>query len=131
MNFFTGFRSSKSATPAKLFQVSTRRDIGHSAVSFASSFAVENDWDSSAPAGSAALATMLFSESIVNVDILASPAACCGRDIHHSTREKHQVKSSAIIGGLASRASTPRSAGTLFKRERQNGNHPPSQTCVA
>jgi hypothetical protein len=27
-NFFTGFRSSNGATPAKLFQVSTRRDAG-------------------------------------------------------------------------------------------------------
>jgi hypothetical protein len=27
-NFFTGFRSSKGATPAKLFQVSNRRDAG-------------------------------------------------------------------------------------------------------
>src|ERR1019366_4912435 len=52
VNFFTGFRSSKGATPAKLFQVSTRRDAGHSAVSLASSFALENDWVS--PAGSAA-----------------------------------------------------------------------------
>jgi hypothetical protein len=48
VNFFTGFSSSKGATPAKLFQVSTRRDIGHSAVSLASSFEVENDCDSSA-----------------------------------------------------------------------------------
>jgi hypothetical protein len=50
VNFFTGFRSSKGATPAKLFQVSTRRDAEHSAVSLASSFAVENDCASSAPA---------------------------------------------------------------------------------
>src|SRR5580658_5971440 len=115
MNFFTGFRSSKSATPAKLFQVSTRRDIGHSAVSFASSFAVENDWDSSAPAGSAALATMLFSESIVNVDILASPAACCGRDIHHSAWEKHQVKSFGDYWWSRLAGERAKSAGTLFK----------------
>jgi hypothetical protein len=30
-NFFTGFRSPKGGAPAKLFQVSTRRLIGHSA----------------------------------------------------------------------------------------------------
>ena len=71
MNFLIGFKSSKGATPAKLFQVSTRRDTGHSAVSLASSFAVENDWDSSAPAASAVWATMLFSESIVNVDTVS------------------------------------------------------------
>ena len=51
VNFFTGFRSSNGATPAKLFQVSTRRDAGHSAVSLASSFWLVNDCDSSAPAG--------------------------------------------------------------------------------
>src|SRR3984957_18543526 len=54
VNFFTGFSSSNGATPAKLFQVSTRRDAGHSAVSLASSFVLENDCDSSAPAGSPA-----------------------------------------------------------------------------
>src|ERR1700694_772792 len=70
VNFLTTFRSSKGATPAKLFQVSTRRDTGHSAVSLASSFAVENDCDSSAPVGSPARAVMLLSESMVNVDIV-------------------------------------------------------------
>jgi hypothetical protein len=30
VNFFTGFRSSNGATPAKLFQVSTRREAGQS-----------------------------------------------------------------------------------------------------
>jgi hypothetical protein len=48
VNFFTGFRSSKGATPAKLFQVSAKREAGHSAVSLPSSFGVENDCDSSA-----------------------------------------------------------------------------------
>ena len=61
VNFFTGFNSSKGATPAMLFQVSTSRDTGHSALSLASSFALENDCDSSAPAGCAAWAVMLFS----------------------------------------------------------------------
>src|ERR1035437_5667366 len=70
VNFFTDFRSSKGATPAKLFQVSTRRDAGHSALSLASSFTLENDCDSSAPAGSEACAVMLLSESIVNVAII-------------------------------------------------------------
>src|ERR1035437_8654282 len=36
--FFTGFRSSKPGVPAKLFQVSTRRLIGHSAVALLRSF---------------------------------------------------------------------------------------------
>jgi hypothetical protein len=67
VNFFTDFSSSKGATPAKLFQVSTKRDAGHSEVSLASSFAVENDCDWSAPAGRPASAVMLLSESIVNV----------------------------------------------------------------
>jgi len=69
VNFLTGFSLSKGATPAKLFQVSIKRDIGHSAVSLASSFAVENDCDSSVPVGSTAKAVMLFSASIVNVDM--------------------------------------------------------------
>ena len=69
VNFFTGFRSSKGATPAKLFPASTRRDAGHSAVSLASSLELENDCDWSEPAGSAAWAVMLFSGSIVNVDL--------------------------------------------------------------
>jgi len=51
VNFFTGLRSSNGATPAKPFQVLTRRDAGHSAVSLANSFAVKNNCDSSAPAG--------------------------------------------------------------------------------
>jgi hypothetical protein len=54
VNFFTGFRSSKGATPAKLFQVSTSRDSGHFAVSFASSCAVENDCRLSVAAGTRA-----------------------------------------------------------------------------
>ena len=40
VNFLTAFKSSNGATPAKLFQVSTRRDAGHSALSLASSFLV-------------------------------------------------------------------------------------------
>src|SRR5712691_689944 len=71
VNFFTGFKSSNGATPAKLFQVSTSREAGHSAVSLASSFGVENDCDSSAPAGSPVSAVMLLSESIVNVDTVS------------------------------------------------------------
>jgi hypothetical protein len=43
VNFLTGFRSVKGATPAKLFQVSTSREIGQSVVSFASSFWLVND----------------------------------------------------------------------------------------
>src|SRR5205814_6530687 len=67
VNFFSGFRSSHGATPAKLFQVSTKRDAGHSVLSLASSFAVENDCDLSVLAGDPVSAVMLFSESIVNV----------------------------------------------------------------
>jgi uncharacterized RDD family membrane protein YckC len=73
VNFLTGFRSSNGATPAKLFQASTSRDAGHSAVSLASSFALENDCDSLAPFWSPASAVMLLSESIVNVDMMFSP----------------------------------------------------------
>jgi hypothetical protein len=69
VNFLTGFKWSKGATPAKLFQVSTRRDIGQPAVSLASSCEVENDCRFSAAAGNPATAVMLLSESIVNVDI--------------------------------------------------------------
>jgi hypothetical protein len=60
----TGFRSSNGTAPAKLFQVSTRRDIGHSEVSLASSFALENACESSALAGSSAYAVMLFSDRL-------------------------------------------------------------------
>src|ERR1700679_391069 len=67
VNFLTGFKSVKGATPAKLFQVSTKREIGQSAVSFARSFWLVNDCDSSAPAGSPACAVMLLLESIVKV----------------------------------------------------------------
>ena len=42
VNFLTGFRSSKGATPAKLFQVSISRETGQSWVSLASSFALEH-----------------------------------------------------------------------------------------
>jgi hypothetical protein len=37
VNFFTGFKSSKGVTPAKLFQTSTNRAAGQSAASIASS----------------------------------------------------------------------------------------------
>jgi hypothetical protein len=53
-------QSSNDVTPAKLFQVSTRRETGHSAVSLASFLALENDCDSSAPDGSVACAVMLW-----------------------------------------------------------------------
>jgi hypothetical protein len=77
------FQVVEGPTPAKLLHVSTGRDAGHSAVSLASSLVVENACDPSALAGRAAWATMLFSESIVNVDIVLLLAFCCGRDIHH------------------------------------------------
>ena len=51
VNFLTGFRSAKGATPAKLFRVSTSREIGHAAVSLASSFWLVNDADLSASPG--------------------------------------------------------------------------------
>src|SRR5262249_46337986 len=70
VNFLTGFNSVKGATPAKLFQTSTRREPGHSAASFASSLALANAWALSMLVGTAAWAAMLFSESIVNVAIL-------------------------------------------------------------
>jgi hypothetical protein len=67
VNFLTGFSSSKGTTPGKLFQVSISRATGHSAVSLANSFAVENDCEWSAPAGSSANALMLFSPSVVKL----------------------------------------------------------------
>jgi len=76
-NFSPASKSSNGGTPAKLFQVSTRRDTSHSAASFASSFAVKTDCYSSAPAGSVAWVVMLFSASIVNIDIDFSPSAAC------------------------------------------------------
>jgi hypothetical protein len=98
VNFFTGFRSSKGATPAKLFQMLAKRDAGHSAGSFASSFAVENVCDSSAPAGRPAWAVILFSALMVNVDMwVFSFSACDLRSSHSSLwRREHQVKSAAI-----------------------------------
>jgi hypothetical protein len=66
-NFFTGFRSSKPGVPAKLFQVSTRRLIGHSAAALLSSFWLANTSRLSCPAGAAVWAAMLLSVSIVNV----------------------------------------------------------------
>src|ERR1017187_5915963 len=69
-NFFTGFRSSKPGVPAKLFQVSTRRLIGHSAVALLSSFWLAKAARLSCAAGAAAWAVMLLSVSIVNVVIV-------------------------------------------------------------
>src|ERR1035441_10524611 len=66
-NFFTGFRSPKSGAPAKLFQVSTRRLIGHSAVALLNSFWLANTTRLSCAAGATAWAVMLLSLSIVNV----------------------------------------------------------------
>jgi hypothetical protein len=42
VNFFTGFKSSKGATPAKLFQISRSGEAGQSVESRVSSFSVEN-----------------------------------------------------------------------------------------
>jgi hypothetical protein len=50
VNFLTGFKSSKGATPAKLFHTSTSRAAGQSAVSLASSFSVANVCQSSVAA---------------------------------------------------------------------------------
>src|ERR1017187_1400787 len=69
-NFFTGFRSAKPGVPAKLFQVSRRRRIGHSAVALLSSFWLAKAARLSCAAGAAAWAVMLLSVSIVNVVIV-------------------------------------------------------------
>jgi hypothetical protein len=79
VNFFTGFRSSNGATPAKLFQVSIRREASHSAASFARSFSVANVSRFSVLAGEPVCTAMLLSESIVNVAMMFLVAACCGR----------------------------------------------------
>ena len=59
-NFFTGFRSSKPGVPAKLFQVSTRRLIGHSAVALLSSFWLANTTRLSCAAGGASSGPQLL-----------------------------------------------------------------------
>jgi hypothetical protein len=69
----TAFRSSKGTTPTNLFQVSTSLEMGHSAVSFASSFWFVNDAELSASAGGPACAVILYSESMVKVAI-ATPS---------------------------------------------------------
>src|ERR1017187_1714864 len=69
-NFFTGFSSPKGGAPAKLFQTSTRRLIGHSAVALLSSLWLANTTRLSCAAGTAAWAVMLLSVSIVNVVIV-------------------------------------------------------------
>src|ERR1035437_5177634 len=72
-NFFTAFRSPKGGAPAKLFQVSIRRLIGHSAVALLSSFWLANTTRLSCAAGIASWAVMLLSVSIVNVVMVVSP----------------------------------------------------------
>jgi hypothetical protein len=69
VNFLIGLRSSNGATPAKLFQASISREIGQSAISFASSFSVEKVVDRSVPAGTCASTVMLLSGSMVKVAI--------------------------------------------------------------
>jgi hypothetical protein len=68
--FLTGLRSSKGATPAKLFHTSINRCPPQVAASLFSSFAVANACWLSALAGVPAWGAMLFSESIVNVAIV-------------------------------------------------------------
>src|ERR1035438_6076156 len=70
VNFLTGLRSLKGGTPAKLFQTSTRRLIGHSAAILLSSFWLAKAARLSCAAGAAAWAVMLLSVSIVNVVIV-------------------------------------------------------------
>src|ERR1039458_4454000 len=69
-NFFTDFRSSNGATPAKLFHVSTSRLMGHSAVTFVNSFSVANATSPSCAAGAASSAVMLLCVSIGNDRVL-------------------------------------------------------------
>src|ERR1035441_892114 len=69
-NFFTGLRSPKGGAPAKLFQVSTRRLIGHSAVALLRSFWLAKAARLSCAAGAAAWAGMLLSVSILNVMVV-------------------------------------------------------------
>src|SRR5579885_621650 len=66
VNFLTGFRSSKGATPAKLFHTWTSRSAGQLAASFASSFSLAKcSWPSGiCPA--AGKAVMLLSASMAN-----------------------------------------------------------------
>src|ERR1017187_283376 len=71
--FLTGFRSPKGGAPAKLFQISTRRFMGHSAATLASSFWLAKAARLSCAAGAAAWAVMLLSVSIVNVVMVVSP----------------------------------------------------------
>jgi hypothetical protein len=95
VNFFTGFKSSKGVTPAKLFQTSTSLAAGQSAASFASSFSESNVFKLSALAGAPACAAMLLSVSMVNMLFLL-PRLLRGGHIDRSERGKLQGKSCAI-----------------------------------
>jgi hypothetical protein len=76
-NFLTGFSSVKGATPAKLFQTSTKRSAGQPAAQPASSSELTKGCAPAAITASAwsrvANAVMLFSVSMVNVVIVYSP----------------------------------------------------------
>jgi hypothetical protein len=89
----------------------------HAAVSLASSFALENDCDSSA--GCPATAAMLFSASIVNLDIdfLLLPLLVTGLHIHHSGSEKHQAES----WRSGEKEGINRRVGSLFYRADKTG----------
>ncbi len=87
VNFLIGFKSLKGATPAKLFQTSTRRLAGQEPASLFSSWA-EPKYSAvlilAAVASSCEAKTaMLLAESIVKVLM---------PDIHHSVQSKRQAK---------------------------------------
>src|SRR5437879_1785728 len=86
VNFLTGVR------PGMPFQTSISRLAGHLAARSASSFWLANI----SPSKSACWlprSVMLFSASILNVAIFASPDRCCGHGIHHSEARNKQVNS--------------------------------------
>ena len=67
VNFLTSFSSPKGGAPAKAFQTSAKRVMGHSAVVLVSSFSVANASALSCEAGGASWAVLLFSLSMVTV----------------------------------------------------------------
>src|SRR5437868_4679870 len=93
VNFRTGL------TPGRLFQISTRREAGHFAASFARSVALRKRSVSGLLSASVAEANavMLLSRSIVKMVIsycLLSPDLRL-HDIHHSGSKSTQSKSAA------------------------------------
>ena len=102
VNFLTGFSSAKPGVPAKLFQVSTSRLIGHSAVAFVNSFSVANATKPSCATGS----VRVRCDVVVRIDgenhrltlSACRPVAPAGLHDHSSLRSRR--RSRQFCGGL-------------------------------